>query len=139
MSDYDWPQITKLRRAYAAGEWVCFRGPAADEIEAQRARAEAAEAEARSWQAVAKANQATAQSHADRWAKAEAERDRLRELIAGIKGYADEWCVSRMTGNPQLENEKGEKMWQAIRRASAMTAPIEASDTVTGGGRGDGN
>lgn len=56
-----------------------------------------------------------------------AENERLRDLIKGIRKHADEWAVSRMTGNPQLENEKGEKLWQSIRRASGMTAPIHGS------------
>lgn len=45
---------------------------AADRIEAMSARLAEVEAEARSWQTVAEANQATAQSHVERWAKAEA-------------------------------------------------------------------
>lgn len=52
---------------------------------------------------------------------------RLRELIKRIKKDADEWCISRMTGNLELENQKGERMWKTIRNASASTAPIEPS------------
>ncbi|MBB4207236.1 hypothetical protein [Roseinatronobacter bogoriensis] len=58
---------------------------------------------------------------------AEDEVARLRDLIKRIKNDADEWCISRMTGNPELENQKGERMWKSIRDASSSTAPIEPS------------
>ena len=62
----------------------------------------------------------------------EVERDRLRDLITGIRKHADEWAISQMTGNPHLENEKSEALWQAIRRAPGMTAPIYGSAALTG-------
>ena len=48
------------------------------------ARAETAEADARSWRTVALSNQAASQSHQERWAKAESERDRMRDALIDI-------------------------------------------------------
>lgn len=65
-----------------------------------------------------------------------AENARLRTLIMQVRRDADEWCISRMTGNPQIEIQKAERMWQTIRRAWARVAPIEASaaaDNTEGG------
>lgn len=104
-------KVTELAMLVLAAE-----GQAEEAYQAQLSAEAAA-----SWGDI-RANQAIDEAKALR-----AENERLRDLVRNIRRDADEWCISRMTGNPELENQKGEKMWRTIRNASSALAPIAAS------------
>lgn len=107
-----------------------MRPPRDLERELAEARADSA-----AWQAVAKSNQATSQSHMERWARAEVVIERLREALTRIDDASNHYALTSTYSEGTLRY--AHKSTRNLARAALTTDTASGVDLHAPGEKHD--